>query len=152
MLFCANRFFILYSFVNLSTIVLFVCGCWWGCLQQSDTIIHIKWQWQLVLILQDWFVAIDHPLYYPVLSNFYLGNLTSFLFRYVHELSTTDISQDCVLGSLCYIRTVFHLNCLTAQLSYEGRAAVEGAEYYFISKFDHHNINGGAVDATWRHR
>jgi hypothetical protein len=21
-----------------------------------------------------------------------------------------------------------------------------------ISKFDHHNINGGAVDSTWRHR
>jgi hypothetical protein len=21
-----------------------------------------------------------------------------------------------------------------------------------ISKFDHHNINGGAVDNTWRHR
>jgi hypothetical protein len=29
--------------------------------------------------------------------------------------------------SLLYTRTVFRLNCLTAQLSYEGRAAVEGA-------------------------
>jgi hypothetical protein len=53
---------------------------------------------------------------------------------------------DCVLGSLCYIRTVFHLNCLTAQLYYKGRAAVS------ISKFDHRNINGGVVDDTWRHR
>jgi hypothetical protein len=28
----------------------------------------------------------------------------------------------------CYIRTVFRLNCLTAQPSYEGRAAVEGGK------------------------
>jgi hypothetical protein len=43
----------------------------------------------------------------------------------------TDISQytvDCFLGSFCYIRTVFRLNCLTTQLSYEGRAAVEGGK------------------------
>jgi hypothetical protein len=54
---------------------------------------------------------------------------------------------DCVLGSLCYTyKTVFHLNCLTEPLSYEGRAAVEGAKS--ISKFDQHNINGGAVDDT----
>jgi hypothetical protein len=46
-----------------------------------------------------------------------------------HLENTTDISR--VLGSLCYIRTVFYLNCLTAQLSYEGRAAVEGANWYF---------------------
>jgi hypothetical protein len=44
------------------------------------------------------------------------------------------------------LRTVFLLNCFTAQLSYEGRAAVEGASS--ISKFHHHNINGGAVDDT----
>jgi hypothetical protein len=50
---------------------------------------------------------------------------------YVHlRVNPTDISHiDCVFGSLCYIRTVFHLNCLTAQLSNEGRAAVEGAKY-----------------------
>jgi hypothetical protein len=49
----------------------------------------------------------------------------------IESVATTDISQytvDCFLGSLCYIQTVFHLNCLTAQLSYEGRAAVEGAK------------------------
>jgi hypothetical protein len=40
----------------------------------------------------------------------------------------TSHNIDCVLGFLCYIRTVFHLNCLKAQLSYEGRAAVEGAK------------------------
>jgi hypothetical protein len=40
----------------------------------------------------------------------------------------TSHNIDCFLGSLCYIRTVFHLNCLTAQLSYKGRAAVEGAK------------------------
>jgi hypothetical protein len=32
--------------------------------------------------------------------------------------------------SLLY-KTVFHLNSLTAQLSYEGRVAVEGANWYF---------------------
>jgi hypothetical protein len=47
--------------------------------------------------------------------------------------------------SLLY-KTVSHLNCLKAQLSYEGRAAVKGPNS--ISKFDHHNINGGAVDDT----
>jgi hypothetical protein len=30
-----------------------------------------------------------------------------------------------------YFDTVFRLNCLTAQLSYEGRAALEGVNYYF---------------------
>jgi hypothetical protein len=35
---------------------------------------------------------------------------------------------DCFLGSFCYIRTVFRLNCLTAQPSYEGGAAVEGGK------------------------
>jgi hypothetical protein len=59
-----------------------------------------------------------------------------FIYEMVHVLihvlvCSTDISNiDCVLGSLCYVRTVFHLNCVTAQLSYEGRAAVEGATYY----------------------
>jgi hypothetical protein len=55
---------------------------------------------------------------------------------------------DCFLGSFCYIRTVFRLNCLTAQpLLYEGRAAVErGANS--ISKFGHHNINGATVENT----
>jgi hypothetical protein len=69
------------------------------------------------------------------------------------EVRPTDTLQYRLrFGSLCYIRTVFRLNCLTAQLSYEGRAAVEGAKYSSIYKFDHHNINGGAVDDTWRHR
>jgi hypothetical protein len=40
----------------------------------------------------------------------------------------TSHNIDCVLVSLCYIRTVFHLNSLTAQLSYEERAAVERAK------------------------
>jgi hypothetical protein len=30
----------------------------------------------------------------------------------------------------------------------KGRAAVEEANYSSISKFDHHNISGGAVDDT----
>jgi hypothetical protein len=43
-------------------------------------------------------------------------------------LAQTSHNIDCVLGSLCYVWTVFQLNCLTAQHSYEGRAAVEGAK------------------------
>jgi hypothetical protein len=50
-----------------------------------------------------------------------------------------DISQyRRFLGSFSYLRTVFRLNCLTA---------LEGGKYS-IYKFDHHNINGGAVDNT----
>jgi hypothetical protein len=49
----------------------------------------------------------------------------------LYPVVVIDISQygiDCFLGSLCYIRNAFRLNCLTAQLSYEGRAVVvEGA-------------------------
>jgi hypothetical protein len=44
------------------------------------------------------------------------------------------------------MQTVFRLNCLTAQPFFEGRAEVEGGNS--ISKFAHHNINGGAVNNT----
>jgi GTPase SAR1 family protein len=40
----------------------------------------------------------------------------------------TSHNIDCFLGSFCHIRTVFRLNCLTAQPSYEGRAAMEGGK------------------------
>jgi hypothetical protein len=65
-----------------------------------------------------------------LINHQYLPNQTC---RHVDSWSsTTDISQYRLLfGSLCYIQTVFRLNFLTAQLSYEGRAAVEGANYYF---------------------
>jgi hypothetical protein len=58
-------------------------------------------------------------------------------------IDSIDISQYRLLFGFSLL---FHLNCLTAQLFYEGRAEVEGANS--ISKFDHHNINGGAVDDT----
>jgi hypothetical protein len=42
---------------------------------------------------------------------------------------STDISQYRLrLGSSLLYKSVFHLNCLTAQLSYEGRAAAEGGK------------------------
>jgi hypothetical protein len=42
---------------------------------------------------------------------------------------TTDISQYRLrFGSSLLYKSVFHLNRLTAQLSYEGRAAVEGGK------------------------
>jgi hypothetical protein len=40
----------------------------------------------------------------------------------------TSHNIDCFLGSFCYIWTVFRLNCLTAQPSYEGWTAVEGGK------------------------
>jgi hypothetical protein len=43
-------------------------------------------------------------------------------------------------GSSLPFKSVFHLNRLTAQLSYEGRAAVEGGKYSSVSKFHHHKI------------
>jgi hypothetical protein len=70
--------------------------------------------------------------------------------KYKQNLSSvypTDISQYRLrFGFSLLYKTVFHFNCLTAQLSYEGRSAVKGA--ISISKFAHHNINGGAVDDT----
>jgi hypothetical protein len=52
-----------------------------------------------------------------------------------------------------YRPRVPRLNCLTAQpSSYEGRAMRWRWGANSISKFDRHNINGGAfVDNTWRH-
>jgi hypothetical protein len=40
---------------------------------------------------------------------------------------------DCFLGSFCFIRTVFRMNCLTAQPSYEERAAVERGQIVFLN-------------------
>jgi hypothetical protein len=60
---------------------------------------------------------------------------------------TIDISQYRLLFGffpLQYIRTVFCFNCLTAQLSGELRWRGPNS----ISKFDHHNINGGGVEDT----
>jgi hypothetical protein len=68
------------------------------------------------------------------------------------QAAQTSHNLDCFLGSFFYIRTVFRLNCLTAQPSYEGRAAVERVQIGTISKFAHHYIKGGAVDNTWLHR
>jgi hypothetical protein len=62
----------------------------------------------------------------------------------------TDILQHRLrFGFSLLYKAVFHLNSLTAQLSYEWRAAVEGAKYCSISKFHHHNINGGAHLHIW---
>jgi hypothetical protein len=57
------------------------------------------------------------------------------MFVYVYSklynvcVRVTDISQYRLrFGFSLLFKTVFHLNCLTAQLSYEGRAAVERAK------------------------
>jgi hypothetical protein len=47
----------------------------------------------------------------------------------LYHIQTTDITQYRLrFGFSLPYKTGFHLNCLTAQLSYEGRAAVEGAK------------------------
>jgi hypothetical protein len=44
-------------------------------------------------------------------------------------VGSTDISQYRLrFGSYLLYKSVFHVNSLTAQLSYEGRAAVEGGK------------------------
>jgi hypothetical protein len=49
-------------------------------------------------------------------------------------LTTTDISQYRLrFGSSLLYKSVFHLNRLTAQLSYEGRAVVEGGQIVFLN-------------------
>jgi hypothetical protein len=57
---------------------------------------------------------------------------------------------DCVLGSLCYIRPC------TIWIAWQRSSPMKGELRWrgqnSISKFDHHNIHGGAVDDTWRHR
>jgi hypothetical protein len=60
----------------------------------------------------------------------------------------TSHNIDCALGSLCYIRTVFQLNCLTAQLCSPMKGELRWRGPNSISKFHHHNINGRAVDDT----
>jgi hypothetical protein len=63
------------------------------------------------------------------------------------EIGTTPYPQiSRFSGSFCYKKSVLFLTWLTAQPSYEVKAAVEGA--YSISKFDHYNVNGGAVNDT----
>jgi hypothetical protein len=62
----------------------------------------------------------------------------------------TSYNIDCVLGSLCYIRPCSiwiawqRSSLMKGELRWRGPSS--------ISKFHHHNINGGAVDDTWRHR
>jgi hypothetical protein len=49
--------------------------------------------------------------------------------KIIELVQTTDTSQYRLsFGSPLLYKSVFHLNRLTAQLSYEGRAAVEGGK------------------------
>jgi hypothetical protein len=62
----------------------------------------------------------------------------------------TSYNIDCVLGSLCYIRPCSIWIAWQRSSPMKGELRWRGARS--ISKFHHHNINGGAVDDTWRHR
>jgi hypothetical protein len=54
------------------------------------------------------------------------GYQQGFRRRWTQVCTWTSHNIDCFLGSFCSVRAVFRLNCLKAQPSYEGRAAVEG--------------------------
>jgi hypothetical protein len=66
----------------------------------------------------------NQPLVVGKMSNKAKARDNAMLAGTVHTTQTYH-NIDCGSGSFCNIRRVFHLNCLTAQLSYEGRAAVE---------------------------
>jgi hypothetical protein len=57
---------------------------------------------------------------------------------------------DCALGPLCYIRACSIWIAWQRSSPMKGEPRLNGANS--VSKFHHHNINGGAVDDTWRHR
>jgi hypothetical protein len=73
---------------------------------------------------------------------------------YVHCTATfqpqTYHNIDCVLGPLCYIRACSIWIAWQRSSPMKGALRLRGANS--VSKFHHHNINGGAVDDTWRHR
>jgi hypothetical protein len=62
----------------------------------------------------------------------------------------TSHNIDCVLGSLCYIRPSSIWFAWQRSSPMKGELLWRGPNSN--SKFDHHNINGGAVDDTCRHR
>jgi hypothetical protein len=62
----------------------------------------------------------------------------------------TSHNIDCVLSSLCYIRPCSIWIAWQRSSPMKGELRLRGPNS--ISKFHHHNINGGAVDDTWRHR
>jgi hypothetical protein len=67
---------------------------------------------------------------------------------YSHPQTSHNI--DCALGSLCYIRACSIWIAWQRSSPMKGELGLRGLSS--ISKFHHHNINGGAVDDTWRHR
>jgi hypothetical protein len=70
--------------------------------------------------------------------------------RNIVPAQKTSYNIDCVLGSLCYIRPCSiwiawqRRSPMKKELRWRGPSS--------ISKFHHHNINGGAVDDIWHHR
>jgi hypothetical protein len=64
--------------------------------------------------------------------------------------SQTSHNIDCVFGSLCYTRPCSIWIAWQRSSPMKGELRWRGPTG--ISKFHHHNINGGAVDDTWRHR
>jgi hypothetical protein len=74
-------------------------------------------------------------------------------FRYscrIGYYTQTSHNIDCALGPLCYIRACSIWITWQRSSPMKGELRLRGANS--ISKFHHHNINGGTVDDTWRHR
>jgi hypothetical protein len=66
---------------------------------------------------------------YNVLTHNFIRHYEQNRYRYRNKAICIDISQyRLLLGPFCYTRTVFRLNCLTVQPSYEGRVAAEGVK------------------------
>jgi hypothetical protein len=69
---------------------------------------------------------------------------------YMNNRFTSSHNIDCALGPLCYIRPCSIWIAWQRSSPMKGELRWRGPNS--ISNFDHHNINGGAADDTWRHR
>jgi hypothetical protein len=117
-LYIISRIFVMLSLCNWAT---FKTSSW-KCKQQEKG----KFSLAASLFTMDVGSEIrDEKILWKNLSSRRPNCFNEYRFRHRH---LTIPGIDCFLGSFCYIRTVFRLNCLSAQLTYEGRAAVEGGK------------------------
>jgi hypothetical protein len=72
------------------------------------------------------------------------------IIQYTCVIPQTSHNIDCALGPLCYIKACSIWIAWQRSSPMKGELRWRGANS--ISKFHHHNINGGAVDDTWRRR
>jgi hypothetical protein len=81
------------------------------------------------------------------LDQIYLwANTHSSIFLLNSLRNSSSVTLRYTSSFICVVRNLFRKRRYTFRTVYEVRAAVEGANN--VSKFHHHNINGGAVDDT----